>query len=301
MPYAAANGQTAILPVDHGFFSLDFAEAEVGLTFMENLSLGCRGPECAPDRVNLAVFTTAAARKGQRDMFSRLDFVPGFDLGARVAYVTSGSTAGGHDAVFIGGAFSGHERDLFGFNPVTNLVTLSEQYQRTFAVSAGYNHAFSRTTIFGLGFEGRRELSSPGVEQAREYCTPGTSPSGVRGLVCADRFRAPLDDLWSGHVRADMIFGLARLGSGDARLTLVSAVSADFVQDTTIGANISVGPSIMLDDHPGQPVVVLLIGLQDAFRAYALPLSDEQRGSYFTDHVVLGLTVSAPFDALVGR
>jgi hypothetical protein len=298
--YAAANGHTSILPMRHGFFSLDFAEAKVGLTFLKDVQLGCRVNGCNSDRLNLAIFTTAAARKGQHDLFSRLDFVPGFDVGARLAYVASG-TAEAHHAAFLGVRLTGHERDLFGFDPVTSVVTLSEEYQRTLAVTIGYNLAFSDATILGIGAEGRREFSSPGADQAREYCTPGTSPSGLRGLVCADRFRAPLNDLWTAHLRADMSFGIADIGAGRAKLAMISAASVDLVQDTTVGVNVALGPSIMIADHPGQPVLVLLLGLRDASRAHALPLSDEQRGSYFSDHVVLGLTVSAPFDVLVGR
>lgn len=298
MPYTAANGQTTILPIRHGFFSVDFAEAEVGLTFLKNLPLGCRETDC--DMLNLALLTTAAARKGQRDLFTRLDFVPGFDLGARIAYVSPGS-GGGHDALFVGATLTGHERDLIGVNPVSGLVTLSEELQRTVALSVGYNHAFSNTTILGIGFEGRREWSTPGIERTREYCTPGTSPSGVRGPVCADRYRAPLSDLWTGHARADLSVGMTNLGSKGARLAVLGAASVDLVETAETAMNFSVGPSILLPDHAGQPVVVLLVGLKDAFDAYALPPDDPRRGSYFTDHVVFGLTLSAPFDVLVGR
>lgn len=298
MPYAAAGGQTSILPIQHGFFSVNFAEAEVGLTFLKNLPIRCGESDCGI--LNLALYTTAAARKGQRDLFTRLDFVPGFDVGARIAFVSPGSS-GGHNAVFVGGTFTGHERDIIGVNPVTTLVTLSEEFQRTVALSVGYNHAFSNTTIVGVGFEGRREWSTPGVDRAREYCTPGTSPSGLRGVVCADRYQAPLGDLWTGQARADLSLGVADVGSKGAQLAILNAVSVDLVEDAETAVNVAVGPSIHLSDHPGQPVALLLVGLKDAFDAYALPPDDPRQGNYFADHVVFGLTLSAPFDVLVGR
>ena len=292
--YTSANAQTSIVPLHYGFLSGDFAEAKLAVTFIAKKDLSCAGDDCVPDQLNFALNASAAVEKGQETMFSRLGFNPGFDLGGRLVYVVQ-RAGPGYDAFFLGVRYTTQERDIIERDPLIGITTLDEISQRTFAASAGFNHAFSEMTILGVGLEGRRELSSPGVQLATERCTPGTSFGGGRVLVCADRFDGPLLDLWSGHARADLMIRIVDLGSttAAARLGLTTAVSVDISQNAGNAVNFAFGPSVHVPGYPGHTVAALLFGLRDAFDANEL-LPDYGR-------FVVRLVFSVPFEILVGN
>jgi hypothetical protein len=301
--YTAAGASTSILPLEHGFLTFDFSEAKLGLTFARPLDLPCGGVDCVADQLNFTLHTSGAARKGQSNLFTKLDFNPGFDVGGGISFVSRGP--GGYNAVFLRATFATHERDVISFqmadNAIDTLVSLTEESQHTFAATIGFNHAFSDVTILGLGFEARRERSTPGAQLPREYCTPGSSASGLSVSVCSDRYVAPLADLWTGQARLDMILGLATMGSRPdaARFGLITGVSVDFVEDASNAVNFALGPSIHLAGYPGQAVVALVFGLRDAFDAHGLASDDPQRGSYLSEHLSVRLPVSVPFKVLV--
>lgn len=299
--YSAASSQTSIVPFGGGFFSIDFTEAKLGLTFVRRHPFECTPKGCIPNELNFSAYTSFAARKGVQDLFSSFDFTPGIDVGGRFAYVARGRS-GRYDAGFLGVTYTTHERRVIVFDPVAQTGMLGADQQRTFAAVIGYNHAFSDVTILGLAIEGRRELSTPGVEPAREYCTPGTGPGGIPISVCSDRYLAPLPDLWTGQVRMDLSVGLAALGRPDAaaQLGITTAASADFVQRAQASVNVAVGPSLHLSAYPGQPIVVLLLGLQDIFDANDLRAGDPNPPAYFADHFVVRLVLGVPFKSLVG-
>ncbi|MCZ6917022.1 MAG: hypothetical protein O7I93_09620, partial [Gemmatimonadetes bacterium] len=151
-------------------------------------------------------------------------------------------------------------------------------------------------TIVGVGFEGRRELSSPDPQVAQEFCTPGTSVSGQRVLVCANRFVAPLSDLWNAHARFDFTLKLATLGraADAARLGLSTAASMDFIEGAGDPVNFSLGPTVHLAGFPGHAVAAMFVGLRDAFDANDLRPN-------VGDRVVFQLMVGAPFNVLAGN
>ncbi len=53
----------------------------------------------------------------------------------------------GYSALDAGVRYSVQERHLIRMNSVTNINTLDETLQRTFAASVGFNYAFSEVTI----------------------------------------------------------------------------------------------------------------------------------------------------------
>ncbi len=271
--YTVAKSQTSIVPLYHGFLVGDFAEAKLAMSFVVRKDFSCDGDGCTPHQLNLLAGVSAAARKGQRDIFSNLNFNPGFDVGGRLVYV--GQREGpGYGAVYVGVRYSSQERHIIHIDTVININTLDETLQRTFAASVGFNYAFSDVAVVGIGFEGRREWSSPGVQLDAEFCTPGTAPNGFRVLVCRDRFVAPLSDLWGGHARIDLNIKLADLRSAVhvARLGLITAVSVDVFQD----ANETVNFGQLFANGP-------------------------ERNSYFSDQFLVRLVRGMPFPALVGN
>jgi hypothetical protein len=300
--YTVANSQTSIVPLYHGFLAADFAEAKLALTFVARKKFSCDGDGCTPNQLNLLVGVSAAARKGQRDIFSNLNFNPGFDVGGRLVYVAQ-REGPGYGAVYVGVRYSSQERHIIDINTVTNINTLDEALQHTFAASVGFNYAFSDVAIVGIGFEGRRERSSPGVQLDTEFCTPGTAASGLRVLVCRDRFVGPLSDFWGGHARIDLNIKLGDLGSAAhvARLGLITAASVDVFQDANETVSFGLGPSVHIRGYPGHTAVALLFGLRDAFDANQLFANSPERNSYFSDHFLVRFMLGMPFPALVGN
>ena len=300
--YTVANSPTSIVPLYHGFLAGDFAEAKLALAFVVRKELSCDGDGCTPNQFHLFAGVSGAARKGQRDIFSNLNFNPGFDVGGRLVYVAQ-SEGPGYGAVYIGVRYSSQERHTIDINTVTNINTLGETLQRTFAASVGFNYAFSDVTIVGIGFEGRRERSSPGIQLDTEFCTPGTSANGFRVLVCRDRFLAPLSDLWGGHARIDLNIKLADLGSAvhAARLGLITAASVDVFQGANETVNFGLGPSVHIRGYPGHTAVALLFGLRDVFDANQLFANSPEQKSYFSDHFLVRLVFGIPFPVAVGN
>lgn len=298
--YTVANSQTSILPLYHGFLAGDFAEAKLALAFVARKEPSCDGDGCTPNQFNLLAGVSGAARKGQRDLFSNLNFNPGFDVGGRLVYVAQ-REGSGYGAVYVGVRYSSQERNTIDINTVTNINTLGETVQRTFAASVGFNYAFSDVTIVGIGFEGRRERSSPGIQLDTEFCTPGTSANGFRVLVCRDRFVAPLSDLWGGHARIDLNVKLTGLGSAmhAARLGLIAAASVDVFQGSNETVNVGLGPSLHIWGYPGHTAAALLFGLRDVFDANQIFANSPEQNSYVSDHFLVRLVFSMPFPVLV--
>ena len=298
--YTVANSQTSIVPLYHGFLTADFAEAKLALTFVLRKDLSCDGGGCTPDQLNFLAGVSAAARKGQRSIFSNLNFNPGFDVGGRLVYVAQ-REGPGYGAVYVGVRYSSQERHIIDINTVTEINTLDQALQHTFAASVGFNYAFSEVAIVGIGFEGRQERSSPGIQLDTEFCTPGTAANGLRVLVCRDRFVAPLSDFWGGHARIDLNIKLADLGSAVhvARLGLITAASLDVFQDANETVNFGIGPSVHIRGYPGHTAVALLFGLRDAFDANQLFANGPVKNSYFSDHFLVRLVLGMPFPALV--
>ena len=300
--YTVANSQTSIVPLYHGFVTGDFAETKLALTFVVKKEFSCDGDGCMPDQLNVLAGVSAAARKGQRDIFSNLNFNPGFDVGGRLMYVAQ-REGSGYSAVYVGVGYSSQERHIIDINTVTDITTLDETMQRTFAASVGFNYAFSDVTIVGIGFEGRWERSSPGIQLDTEFCTPGTAANGLRVLVCRDRFVAPLSDLWGGHARIDLIVKLADLGSAAhaAQLGFITAASVDVFQGANETVSFGLGPSVHIRGYPGHAAVALLFGLRDVFDANQLFANRPAENSYFGDHFLVRLVLGLPFPVLVGN
>ena len=293
--YSLANGQTSIQPMRHGFLSVDFAQAKFALTFIKALDLPCSPDGCEANHFDFALFASAAARKRQQSVFTKLDFNPGFDVGGRITYAAQRDGTG-HDAVYLGVRYTTHERDIILMDSLSGFNTLGAENEQTLAASVGFNHAFTDVTIVGVGFEGRRELSSPDPQLAQEFCTPGTAPTGQRVLVCANRFLAPLLDLWNAHARFDFTLKLVTLGraADAARLALSTAASMDFIEGAGDPVNFSLGPTVHLAGFPGHAVAAIFVGLRDAFDANGLRPN-------FGDRVVFQLMVGAPFNVLAGN
>jgi hypothetical protein len=298
--YSAANGDASIIPINFGFLNAEFAEVKLGLTFTQRLDRSCEWSDCVPDQFNFSVYMSAAARKDQQSMFSKLDFDPGFDIGGRVAYILQ-RDGPGYDVFYVGGGYTSQTRQTIGPDVVPGFTALNEVNQSTFAASVGFNHAFSEVTIVGVGVEGRRELSSPGIRRASEFCTPGSAGGGFRVLVCRDRFEEPLSDYWSGQARMDLSIKVIEFGAGAhaPRLGILSAASVDWLEGADEAVNFAIGPSVHVAGYPGHVVGAVLFGLQDAFDANGLHADSE--GSYMSDHFLVRMVIGVPFEVMVGN
>ena len=290
-PYRAANSVSTIHPRQYGFVSIDLAEATIGLTFTKEL--GSSG-------VALYGYGGASARKDQ-DFFSKIEFIPGVELGGRVAWVV-GRGGPSHTLLFVGGGYSTIQRRIAQLEEPMNpasAIALSEPTQRTVTGVFGVNHSFSNATFAGVGFEGRREFKSPGPAIQQEVCVPGTTggvgaPNNV--LICSDRFIGAVEDRWVGHARGDVMFRVANLGppDGTAKLAVITAASVDILENAGDPLNFALGSAITHRDFPGQIVVALLLELGDAFDANSL-FPD------LSDRLVLRIAFGIPFKQLLSN
>lgn len=298
--YTTANGSSSIRPWRYGFLSADFNEAKFGLTFVRPLQFGCdeEQEDCLSNQLNFSLQATAAARKGQRDLLSKVSFLPGFDIGGSVAYVAP-RESGGYTLVYLRGTYTGQERKIASAID-DSTVAIGEAAQRTYAGAIGLNYAISNVSVFGISFEGRRELSSPGAQRASEVCGPGRSEGGFIVIVCTDRYVGPLPDLWTGQARADAIWGLARLSEGvnGIHLSLITSASVDFTEDAARETNLALGGALSLPEYPGEPVVALMFGMENLSDANLTPLQLED--SFLGRHFLTRLAFSIPFKIMAG-
>ena len=298
MAYTAAGSQTSLTQWQDGAFLADLTEAKFGLTFVKRLPLVGSSGENAPE-LNFAMFASGAARKGETNLVGRLNLIPGFDLGGRVAYVGGGTGKGRHLA-YIRFLYTSHHRNVIQSDSIPDTFTLWDITQRTFAGSVGFNFSFSRFSLLGFAIEGRRELSSAGVQKPREFCTPGTSPLGLRVLVCSHRYVGPLPDLWTAQVRSDLSVGVFPLASGENRALVGFTVagSIDLVESAATDFSFAIGPSIHLSNNPGVPSAVLLFGFREIREANG---SNPESKGYFNDHLTIRLALGIPFAVFTER
>jgi len=298
--YSPANGPSSIRPWKDGYFTADFTEAEFGLAFIRDLELGCASATCTPNHVNFSLHVTGAARKGQRNLLSKVDFIPGFDLGGAVAFLLSGSN-GGYDMLYIRGIVSGQERKVVMSDTAGGTTTIGEDRQTTYAAAVGFNHAFSQMSILGISLEGRRELSSPGIRQPSEICGPGLAANGVAVLICNDRYVGPLPDLWTGQARVDALLDIAALTNNPSglHLGLAGAGVIDFAEGVQEQTNVGFGPTINAPEYPGQPVISAMLGIHHVFQANEGSMGGADL-TFPGRQVFVRLAFSIPFRVLAG-
>jgi len=149
-------------------------------------------------------------------------------------------------------------------------------------------------TLGSLGAEARRELGSPGSDLPQEICIRAAP---FNNLACSDRYVrefGPLPDLWTGHLRADLTLKAATLGSAGSLpvLALVTAASVDLIENASAAANFALGLAVVPAAYPGQSIVTLLFGLNDAFDA---------NGGVpgLGDRFVTSLSVGVPFPLIM--
>lgn len=297
--YSAVHGTAAIQPWRYGFFSADLTEAKFGLTFMKPLEFGCDEPGCVSDQIDLSLYIAAAGRKGQRDLLSKVDFVPGFDVGGGLSYVSPGGD-GGYNLVFLRGTWSSQERKFAITNVIDSTTTIGQTTENRYAVAVGFNHAFSNVSVIGLALEGRRELSSPGAQRPIEVCGPGSSQGGFNVVVCNDRYTGPLPDLWTGQARLDANLALAKLGAeaNSIHFGVAAGGSVDFTEGATTETNVAVGPTLNLPEYPGQPVLSLLFGMMNLSDVNLTPVQADD--SFLNRHFLVRLAFSIPFRVMAG-
>ena len=203
--------------------------------------------------------------------------------------------------VYLSVGYSSVQLKLAEFNPLTNVLSLTERARRDLIGSIGYNHVFGGATVVGVSVEGRREFGSAGFDLPEEICVPGTyMRTGTTYPVCSDRYTRetiePLPDLWAGHVRADVQIKVASLGSAESVpvLALVAAGSADRLEGGNTTYNWAVGAAIVPAAHPGQSLVTLTAGFIDASNANGMVPG-------FHDRLAVSVTVGVPFDMMLRR
>jgi hypothetical protein len=298
--YKAANSYTSIIPRKYGFFSVGFAETQLGVTFVYEPGTRCRYGECDSGGFGFAAYASVSARKGQDDLFANFTLNPGFAAGGRVSY-TIRQSGSKYDVVYLGAGYSSVQLKLAELNPLTTVLSLTERYRRDLIGSIGYNHAFGRATVVGVSVEARREFGSAGFDLPEEICVPGTYMlTGTTYPVCSHRYTRetiePLPDLWAGHARADVQIRVASLGSAASvpMLALVGAGSVDRLEGANTTYNWAVGAAIVPAAYPGQSMVALTAGFIDATNANGVAPG-------FHDRLVVSVTVGVPFDMILSR
>jgi len=296
--YRAANSFTSIIPREYGFFSIGFEEARLGLTFVTEPGTRCEYGECFGSGFGFGGHVTGAARKGQADLFSNFAFNPGYGAGVRVSYTVRQSRAS-YDVFYLGLRHSTVQLKIAEWGSGDTILSLDERNRRDLLGSVGFNHAFGPGSVVGLRVEARRELGSVGAAVQQEVCVPGRAGGRVY-RVCSHRYftytTAPLPDLWAGHARIDYTLGLARLGSAASVpvLALVGAGSIDKLEGAKATLNWTIGAAILPAAYPGQSMVTLLVGFNDATNANDV-VPD------LNDRFVASVTVGMPFELILTR
>jgi hypothetical protein len=291
--YKAASSHTSVIPREYGLFNIDFAEARLGLTFVAEPATRCYYGECEGGGLGLAVYATASARTGEASLFANFDFTPGVTVGGRVSYTIQRSGYG-YDILYLTAGYGTHELRIAEVNADTTVLHFDERYQRDLVGGLGYNHTFGPGTAVGLRAEARRELGSPGSNLPQEICIPAAR---FNNLVCSDRYLrefGPLPDLWVGHLRTDLLLRGATLGSAGSLpvLAIVSAASVDLIENSNAAANFALGAAVVPAAYPGQSIVTLLFGFNDAFDANGVIPE-------FGDRFVASLSLGVPFPLIM--
>ena len=296
--YKAANSFTSIIPREYGFFSIGFEEARLGLTFVTEPGTSCEDGECFGGGFGFGGHLTVAARKGQADLFSNFAFNPGFGAGVRVSYTVRQSRAS-YDVFYLDVRHSTVQLKIAEWGSGDTVLVLDERNRRDFLGSVGFNHAFGHGSVVGLRVEARRELGSVGTAVQQEVCVPARGGGGMY-MVCSHRYftytTTPLPDLWAGHARIDYTLRLARLGSATSVpvLALVGAGSIDKLDGANATLNWAIGAAIVPAAYPGQSMVALLAGFNDATDANGVAPD-------FNDRFVVSIIVGLPFEMLLQR
>ncbi len=291
--YKAANSHTSVIPREYGLFNMGFAEARLGLTFVAEPATRCYYGECQGGGLGFAAYATASARTGEMSLFANFDFTPGVTVGGRVSY-TIRQSGYGYDILYLTAGHGTHELRIVEVNSDSTVLHFDERLQRDVVGGLGYNHAFGPGTTVGLLAEARRELGSPGSDLPQEICI---RRARFNNLVCSDRYLrefGPLPDLWAGHLRADLTLKAATLGAAGSLpvLALVSAASVDLIENSSAAANFALGVAVVPAAYPGQSIVTLLFGYNDAFDANGgLPK--------LADRFVASLSIGVPFPLIM--
>jgi hypothetical protein len=291
--YKAANSFTSIIPREYGFFSIGFEEARLGLTFVTEPWTTCEYGECSGGGLGFGAHLTAAARKGQEDLFSNFAFNPGFGAGVRVSYTVRQGGAS-YDVFYLDLKHSTVQQKIAEWGTGDTVLALDERNRRDAIGSVGFNHSFGRGTAVGLRGEVRREFGSVGANVLREVCVPARGGGGMY-IVCSHRFftysSEPLPNVWAGHARLDYMLRLTTLGSAASApvLALLGAGSFDKRENANATYNIAIGAAIAPTAYPGQSAVAIVAGLNDATDANGMAPG-------FNDRFVIGVTVGLSFD-----
>lgn len=290
--YKTAHGHSSIIPRKYGFFTANFAEAGVGLTFVGEWGTWCDYGECEHGGTGFAGYLAAGARKEETDLFADMDFAPGIEAGGTV-YRAFGQDGVRYSLVYLTLGYANVKLRLAEQNETT--LAFDERYQHDAVASVGFNHMFGLGTALGFRAEGRREFGSLGVARKTEICVPARYPfSTVTYNACSDRYLRntfePLPDIWTSHVRSDLTYGLMTFGESESlpTLALVAAGSVDFVEGRNASVNFGVGAALIAAGYPGLSWVTLVAGANDAFDANGIAPA-------FHNRFVASLTVGIPF------
>jgi hypothetical protein len=294
--YRAADSFTSIIPRAYGFFSIGFEEARLGLTVVTEPGASCWRAECSGGGFGFGGHLTAAARKGQSDLFSNFAFNPGYALGGRGSYTLRQGGAS-YDLIYLDLSYSTEQLKIAQWGTGDTVLALVETNRTDLLGSIGFNHAFGPGSVVGLRVEARRELGSVGASAQQEVCVPARG-GGLMYRVCSNRYYTytpePLPDLWGGHARIDCTLRLATLGSAPSVpvLVLVGAGSVDKLESTSATLSWAIGAAIAPAAYPGQTAVVILAGFNDATDANGVVPS-------FNDRFVVSVTVGLPFEMIL--
>ncbi len=290
--YKAAHGHSSIVPRKYGFFTANFAEAGVGLTFVGEWGTWCDYGECDHGGTGFTGYLAAGARKEETDLFASMDFAPGIEAGGTV-YRAFGQDGARYSLVYVTLGYANVKLRLAERSET--LLSFDERYQHDLLASVGFNHMFGLGTAVGARVEGRRELGSLGVARKTEICVPARFPlSTVTYRSCSDRYLRntfePLPDIWTGHLRSDLTLGIATFGESESlpTLAIVAAASLDFVENRNTSANFGLGAALLAAGYPGMSWVTLMAGANDAFDANGI-------APHSSDRFVASLTVGIPF------
>jgi hypothetical protein len=301
----SANGNNSIAPItDKSTINYDLSQSRIGLgyafTKLDETQLDTAGFPIIPDLTQWILNIGVAAFKGQRDLFKKGKFTPGFDFALDYICLKEKEKEG-YTTIFLRAQFEIVERKFMasvGLN--SNTYKANSKASILLGGTVGVNFAFGKREnfIFGISALGSRKWNSIDGLIEREVCieeVSGLDPDGNKLTItnCTDKLIGEPSDRWSLQIRTDLVKELITFGDPEtsASLGIIGAISYDLQEKIANSWNFSTGFSIHPPRNPRQIVFAGLFEIIDAWND--LGVTPE-----FTDRFRFRLYVGIPFNFL---
>lgn len=273
----AAQGTTSIITTKFGSLSLDTKESALTLTDVRGIS--------DEDLWQNNLTATIATQKGKRDLFSKGEFRPGFEILERLILVNNRPKSdrqqdlGGYTATFISVGFDFTLLKTVDYEDAAKTqLKLDEKVGRTLKLGLGFNWAPTDQYVFGASANYLRNWSMPIQSRAKTACVEkaqGTNSQGEPVTVsdCSERYFGGVRNDNGGQFRLDFVGPRLNIRKipADAKkeenlppeIGPIVALSAEVRDRRKPQYNFGLGPALYKGGRPNEIVAAILFELND--------------------------------------